>query len=63
LSRRPWRGRLKGYRSPANLALAIVVNGDRKKVADETYYLALFGNSSNSLFTKDRRTGTILNDD
>jgi hypothetical protein len=49
--------------SPASLALAVVVKGDRKKVAVETFYLALFGNSSNSLFTKDRGTGTILNDD
>ena len=31
--------------------------------ADETFYLDLFGNSSNSLFTKNRGVGTILNDD
>ena len=43
--------------------ITIVVNGDSKKEADETFYLDLFGNSSNSLFTKNRGLGTILNDD
>ena len=41
----------------------IVVNGDSKKEANETFYLDLFGNSINSLFTKNRGIGTILNDD
>jgi hypothetical protein len=36
--------------------------GNSKKV-NETFYLDLFGNSSNALFTKSRGTGTILNDD
>jgi hypothetical protein len=43
--------------------ITIVVNGDSKREADETFYLDLFGNSTNSLFTKNRGTGTILNDD
>jgi hypothetical protein len=43
--------------------ITITVNGDSKREADETFYLDLFGNSSNSLFTKNRGTGTILNDD
>ena len=43
--------------------ITIVVKGDSKKEADETFYLDLFGNSSNSLFTKNRGLGTILNDD
>ena len=43
--------------------ITIVVNGDSKKEADETFYLDLFGNSSNSWFTKNRGIGTILNDD
>ena len=43
--------------------ITIVVNGDSKKEADETFYLDLFGNSSNSLFSKSRGIGTILNDD
>ena len=43
--------------------ITIVVNGDSKTEADETFYLDLFGNSSNSLFTKSRGIGTILNDD
>src|SRR5581483_1871659 len=43
--------------------ITIVVNGDSKKEADEAFYLDLFGNSSNSLFTKNRGLGTILNDD
>ena len=43
--------------------ITIEVKGDNKKEADETFYLDLFGNSSNSLFTKNRGIGTILNDD
>src|SRR5205814_3809318 len=43
--------------------ITIVVNGDGKKEANETFYLDLFGNSSNSLVTKNRGIGTILNDD
>jgi hypothetical protein len=43
--------------------ITIVVNGDSKKEADETFYLDLFGNSGNSLFTKNRGIGTILNAD
>jgi hypothetical protein len=43
--------------------ITIVVNGDTKKESDETFYLDLFGNSSNSLCTKNRGIGTILNDD
>jgi hypothetical protein len=42
--------------------ITIEVKGDSKKEADETFYLDLFG-SSNSLFTKNRGIGTILNDD
>ena len=41
----------------------IAVNGDNKGKAEEMFYLDLFGNSTNSLFTKSRGTGTILNDD
>jgi hypothetical protein len=43
--------------------ITIIVNGDSKKEANETFYLDLFSNSSNSLFTKKRGVGTILNDD
>src|SRR5207245_1035782 len=43
--------------------ITIEVKGDNKKEANETFYLDLFGNSSNSLFTKNRGIGTILNDD
>jgi uncharacterized membrane protein len=43
--------------------ITIEVKGDSKKEADETFYLDLFGLSSNSLFTKNRGVGTILNDD
>jgi hypothetical protein len=43
--------------------ITITVNGDGKREADETFSLDLFGNSSNSLFTKSHGTGTILNDD
>jgi hypothetical protein len=43
--------------------VTIVVNGDAKKEADETFYVDLFGNSSNSVLSRGRGTGTILNDD
>jgi uncharacterized membrane protein len=43
--------------------ITISVIGDSKKEADETFYLDLFGLSSNALFTKNRGIGTILNDD
>ena len=43
--------------------ITIEVKGDNKKEANETFYLDLFDNSSNSLFTKNRGIGTILNDD
>jgi hypothetical protein len=42
--------------------ITIEVKGDSKKEAEETFFVDLFG-SSNSLFTKCRGTGTILNDD
>ena len=43
--------------------ITIEVKGDSKREANETFYLDLFGNSSNSLFSKNRGLGTILNDD
>lgn len=43
--------------------ITIEVKGDSKKESDETFYLDLFGNSTNSLFTRNRGVGTILNDD
>jgi hypothetical protein len=43
--------------------ITIIVNGDSKKESNEYFYLDLFGNSGNSLFTKKHGLGTILNDD
>jgi len=43
--------------------ITIEVKGDKQKEATEYFYLDLFDNSDNSLFTKSRGTGTILNDD
>ena len=43
--------------------ITITVNGDTKKEADEDFYLDLFSNSLNSLCTKNRGIGTVLNDD
>ena len=43
--------------------ITIDVKGDTRKEAAEYFFLDLFGNSTNSLFTKSRGTGTILNDD
>ena len=43
--------------------ITIEVKGDSKKETNETFYLDLFGLSSNALFTKNRGIGTIRNDD
>ena len=43
--------------------ITIEVKGDSKKEGDETFFVDLFGNSSNSRFVKSRGIGTILNDD
>jgi chitinase len=43
--------------------ITIEVKGDRNKEANETFYVDLFGLSSNALFTKNRGLGTIVNDD
>ncbi len=43
--------------------ITIEVKGDSKREANETFYLDLFAGSTNSLFTKNRGLGTILNDD
>lgn len=43
--------------------ITIEVKGDSKKESNETFYLDLFGLSSNALFTKNRGLGTIVNDD
>jgi hypothetical protein len=43
--------------------ITIEVKADSKKESDETFYLDLNNNSSNSLLTKFRGVGTILNDD
>jgi hypothetical protein len=44
-------------------AAAADVNGDARNEADETFFLELFGLSSNALFTRNSSLGTILNDD
>jgi hypothetical protein len=43
--------------------ITIEIKADSKKEANETFYLDLFGNSLNSLITKNRGLGTIQNDD
>jgi hypothetical protein len=43
--------------------ITISVRGDGKRERLEYFYLDLFGNSGNSLFTKKRGAGVILNDD
>jgi hypothetical protein len=44
-------------------SITIELKGDSKREGNETFYLDLFGNSSNSQFSKTRGIGTILNDD
>jgi hypothetical protein len=43
--------------------ITVEVKGDSKREADEYFFLDLFGNSANSLFSNTRGTGTILSDD
>jgi hypothetical protein len=43
--------------------IAIEVKGDSKRETNETFYLDLLGNSSNSLLVDGRGVGTIVNDD
>ena len=43
--------------------ITIEVKGDNKRESDESFYLDLSGNSSNSVLDKRRGIGTILNDD
>lgn len=43
--------------------ITIEVKGDSKKEAHESFFADLYNNSVNSLFTKNRGLGTILNDD
>jgi hypothetical protein len=43
--------------------ITIAVNGDSKKEGNETFFVNLFGNSSNSYFSVSQGIGTILNDD
>jgi hypothetical protein len=43
--------------------VTIEVRRDKKREANETFYVDLFASSSNSLLNKNRGFGTILNDD
>src|SRR5262249_42805065 len=43
--------------------ITINVRGDTRREADVYFYLDLFGNTTNSWFSKSRGVGTILNDD
>jgi hypothetical protein len=51
--------------SPGETArtITIMVQGDGKREASETFYLDPFGSSSYLPFSKNRGVGTILNDD
>ena len=61
--RAPGTGTLTFAPGETTKTITIEVKGDSKKEASETFYLDLFGLSSNALFTKSRGLGTILNDD
>jgi hypothetical protein len=43
--------------------ITIVVNGDKAKESNETFFVDLFGPSSNAFINTSRGTGTILDDD
>jgi hypothetical protein len=55
-------GTLTFAQGVAMKTITIEVFGDGKKEATQTFYLDLFGISSNSLLTRNRSLGTILND-
>jgi hypothetical protein len=56
-------GTLIFARGETTKSITIEVKGDSKREANETFYLDLFGLSSNALFTGNRGIGTILNED
>jgi hypothetical protein len=56
-------GRLTFNPGETTKTITIDVNADNRKEADEIFYVALFGESLNSLLTKFDGVGTILNDD
>jgi chitinase len=43
--------------------ITFAVKGDNRRETNETFYVDLYDNSGNSLFTKNRGIGTIRNDD
>jgi hypothetical protein len=43
--------------------ITVVVNGDKAREANETFFVDLLGSSSNALIAVSRGTGTIFNDD
>jgi hypothetical protein len=43
--------------------ITVEVRGDNRREGNETFFVDLFGNGSNSLLVKGRGVGTILNDD
>ena len=59
----PVKGTLTFLPGETTKTITIEVKSDSKKESSETFYVDLFGLSSNALFTKNRGTGTILNDD
>ena len=61
--RAPGNGTLTFAPGETTKTITIEVKGDSKREGNETFYLDLFGLSSNASFTKNRGLGTILNDD
>ena len=57
------RGTLTFAPGETKKTITIEVRGDSKREANETFNLDLFGNSGNSLFSRKRGRGTILNED
>jgi len=49
--------------TPGETTITISVKGDRKKEANETFFLDLYGQNSNAMFCVNRGAGTIQNDD
>jgi hypothetical protein len=56
-------GRLTFNPGETTKTITIVVKADNRKEDDETFFVALFGESLHSLLTKSSGIGTILNDD
>ncbi len=58
-----FRGEFEGDFGGNTIKGVTVINGDKGRESNETFFVDLFGPSSNALISTARGTGTIYNDD